>query len=171
MKRIKVFLVSVLTGFCLIFLPGGLKGQAMGDNPINFRLHDVYGHVVDLRAFKGKWVLLNFWATWCGPCRKEIPSLEKIENQARSNMVVLGISESLDGKKKLLQFVHEHKMTYPILIDGLGHVADEYRVHALPRSVLIDPQGNVQWIIDGAVNWMDPTFQKKFLVGPLKGQS
>lgn len=171
MKRRESFLISVLTGFCFLVLPAGIISRANADSPYEFRLHDVYGNVIDLEAFKGKWVLLNFWATWCGPCRKEIPSLEKFERQERSRVVVLGISESLDGKKTLMRFVLKHKMTYPVLIDALGRVADVYRVHGLPYSVLIDPQGSVYWTIEGAVDWTDPTFRKKFLSGPLKGQS
>ncbi|KGA94664.1 TlpA family protein disulfide reductase [Leptospirillum ferriphilum] len=171
MKRKNFFLISGLAIICLISLPAGFLSRAAADNSQPFRLHDVYGHVIELSAFKGKWVLLNFWATWCGPCLKEIPSLEKLESREASRVVILGVSESLDGKKKLLEFILKHKMTYPVLIDGLGRVADAYRVHGLPYSVLIDPQGRISWTIEGAVNWTDPTFQRKFLAGPLKGQS
>ncbi|WP_050995616.1 TlpA family protein disulfide reductase [Leptospirillum ferriphilum] len=171
MKRKKLFLISVLASICLISFPGGYLSLAAADNSQPFRLHDVYGHVIELSTFKGKWVLLNFWATWCGPCLKEIPSLEKFESREASRVVILGISESLEREKKTLKFILEHKMNYPVLIDGLGRVADAYKVHGLPYSVLIDPQGRIFWTIEGAVNWTDPAFQSKFLAGPLKGQS
>ncbi len=144
--------------------------EAVSSEATDFRLHDLGGRVVHLEAYKGRWVLLNFWATWCKPCLREIPSLENFRKKAPPNLVVLGISESLDGKEKLLRFVRKQGMTYPVLVDGLGRVADAYRVHGLPDSVLIDPAGRISWTIEGAVDWMDRKFQKKYLSGPLKGQ-
>ncbi|MCL4462155.1 MAG: TlpA family protein disulfide reductase [Nitrospirae bacterium] len=170
MKRI-LFVLTFLVGFLLPFFSSVQAGRAIAASATDFRLHDVTGRVIGLEDFRGKWVLLNFWATWCGPCLKEIPSLERLGKQVQARLVILGISESLDGKKKLLKFVQDHQMTYPVLIDGLGRVADAYRVHGLPDSVLIDPQGKVTWTVEGAVNWTDPSFQQKFLSGPLKGHS
>ncbi|MHB1605876.1 MAG: TlpA family protein disulfide reductase [Leptospirales bacterium] len=160
------FFALILAGF--LSLPE--HAVAGGKEAPNFRLHDMDGQIVQLHDLRGNWVLLNFWATWCAPCLKEIPALDHLSRESPKKLIILGISESLDGQQKLLSFLKDRHVTYRILKDSFGRVADHYGVRGLPDSVLIDPDGRIRWVIEGAVNWTDPVFQRKYLSEPLKGQ-
>lgn len=165
---IRLFLFMMLLGAGVLCLPA--PGYSDSKEASDFRLHDINGQIIHLHELRGKWVLLNFWATWCAPCLKEIPALEHLSMTAPKSFIILGISESLDGQKKLLLFLKDRHVNYPILKDSFGRVADHYGVRGLPDSVLIDPDGRIRWVIEGAVNWTDPGFQRKYLSEALKGQ-
>src|SRR4029450_2401930 len=83
--------------------------------PLHFTLKDMHGVDVQLASFKGKVILLNFWATWCGPCRAEIPSLVELQQEYKDDLVVLGLSVD-DTAEKLLPYAAEFKMNYPVLV-------------------------------------------------------
>lgn len=154
-------LVSLALCVAFLFVSGRPAMAAMKMAP-DFRLHDLSGLVVHLGQLRGRWVLLNFWATWCPPCRKEMPSLEAFTKRLPDNVVVLGISESLKGDNDLRTFLNQRRVTYRVLKDPFGTVADDYGVKGLPDSVLIDPQGHIRWTIEGAVDWNDPDFQRNY---------
>jgi peroxiredoxin len=111
----------------------------------DFTLKDMGGKDVRLSDFKGKVVLVNFWATWCGPCKYEIPMFIDFQNRyASQGLTFLGIS--VDDERETLQpFVDEYKMNYPILI-GLGHedVQDAYGpMFGIPVTILVGRDGNI----------------------------
>ena len=112
---------------------------------LNFTMKDLDGKDVSLASFKGKVVLLNFWATWCGPCKAEIPMFVELQKQyASQGFTVVGYSVD-DESPKARAFATEYKMNYPILL-GLGRedVQDAYGpMWAIPVSVMIDRQGKV----------------------------
>jgi thiol-disulfide isomerase/thioredoxin len=113
--------------------------------PLNFTLKDMNGVDVKLASFKGKVILLNFWATWCGPCRAEIPSLIELQKEYADDLVVLGFSVD-DPVDKLKPYVEEFKINYPILL-GLGRedVQDAFGpLWGIPVSVIIAPDGTIQ---------------------------
>lgn len=91
---------------------------------------------------KGKFVLIDFWATWCGPCRRAIPELNKFQKTFADNLVVIGLSE--ESKEKVLAMT-EPVITYASAIDSLARTQKEYEVVGIPHVVLIDPQGIVRW--------------------------
>ena len=108
-----------------------------------FLLHDINGGIVSTADWKGKVVILNFWATWCPPCREEIPELVKLQAMYRDKLQVIGISEDDDGPPKVQQFVKMYRMNYPIVM-ATKELIDNYGgVPALPTSFVIDPQGRV----------------------------
>ena len=112
---------------------------------LNFTMKDLDGKDVSLTSFKGKVVLLNFWATWCGPCKAEIPMFVELQKQyASQGFTVVGYSVD-DEAPKARAFAGEYKMNYPILL-GLGRedVQEAYGpMYAIPVSVMIDRQGRV----------------------------
>jgi len=113
--------------------------------PLQFTLKDMNGVEVKLASFKGKVILLNFWATWCGPCRAEIPSLVELQTQYPNDLVVLGFSVD-DPVEKLKPYAKEFKINYPILV-GLGRddVQEAYGpLWGIPVSVIITPDGKIQ---------------------------
>ena len=112
--------------------------------PLDFTLKDMNGVEVKLASFKGKVILLNFWATWCGPCRAEIPSLVELQTQFADDLVVLGFSVD-DPVEKLKPYATEFKINYPILV-GLGRedVQEAFGpLWGIPVSVIIAPDGTI----------------------------
>ena len=98
-------------------------------------------------------MLLNFWATWCVPCREEMPTLERLSRERRGSLVILGISVDAVGRDKVQAFVRELGLTFPILLDPETVVGKRYRVRALPTSFLIDRDGVVRHREVGYRNW------------------
>jgi thiol-disulfide isomerase/thioredoxin len=108
-----------------------------------FQARDLSGHAVSSADWKGKVVLMNFWATWCPPCREEIPELISLQTQYKDRLQIVGISEDDDPPEKVLQFVHRAGMNYPIVM-ATTELTDAYGgVPALPTSFVIDRQGRV----------------------------
>ncbi|HJZ87405.1 MAG TPA: TlpA disulfide reductase family protein [Polyangia bacterium] len=109
-----------------------------------------------LADFRGKVVLLDFWATWCVPCVLEMPTLERVHKQfagAGRPFSVLGINNDGDGmpREKIAAFVRKHGLSYPSIFDD-GDIAAQYDVETIPHMVLIDRAGRVQKAFDGAVS-------------------
>src|SRR5438132_9712515 len=112
----------------------------------------VDGKPFDLASEKGRVVLLNVWATWCAPCRYEIPELQALhEKYAQRGFTVIGVSVDNTGVNDVKEFVAENKMTYPIVLDADGPVARTLRTTVLPTSVIIGRDGHILWRKIGAV--------------------
>lgn len=108
-----------------------------------FLLRDINGKIVSTADWKGKVVILNFWATWCPPCREEIPELIRLQEKYKDKLLIVGASEDEDGPQKVEQFVQQHGMNYPVVM-ATKELIDNYGgVPALPTSFVIDPQGRV----------------------------
>lgn len=107
----------------------------------DFSLTDPEGKKVSIKDFRGKTVFLNFWATWCEPCREEMPAMEKLyQEHKNNNFVVLAVNVK-DRKQEALAFVKELKLTYPIVFDPNAEVASLYGAWGLPTTYLIGPKG------------------------------
>ncbi len=110
----------------------------------NFKLKNLDGKVVELASFKGKVVLLNFWATWCGPCKAEIPGFVELQAKYRDKLTIIGYSVD-DTAELAKKYAAQYKMNYPILLgEGREDVQDAYGpIWGIPASFLIDKHGNV----------------------------
>ncbi|MGE3273710.1 MAG: TlpA family protein disulfide reductase [Vicinamibacterales bacterium] len=111
---------------------------------LDFTLPDITGTDVALASFKGKVILLNFWATWCGPCKAEIPSFVELQAQYPDDLVIVGLSVD-DPADKAAAFAREYQMNYPVLL-GLGHeeIQDAYGpIWGIPASFVISRDGRV----------------------------
>jgi len=140
MKKYVVFLVSSLVVFLLI----SCKSKELTIAP-DFTLQDINGNEVTLSDFKGKVVILNFWATWCPPCRKEIPVfIELYKKYKDEGLVIIGISLDREGKKVLIPFVKKFGINYPVLI-GTQKVVDAYGgIRGIPTTFIIDKKGKIR---------------------------
>ena len=120
---------------------GALVGKPA---PLDFTLKDMNGVDVQLASFKGKVIVVNFWATWCGPCKAEIPDLVSLQTQYATDLVVLGISVD-DTPDKMKPYAAEYKVNYPLLVgNGRSDVQDAYGpLWGIPVSVIIDRNGIV----------------------------
>lgn len=130
------------------------KGRANADltgKPApDFKLTSTGGKEFSLQDLKGKFVLLDFWASWCGPCRRDLPSVEKLHQEFhRKGLVVLGV-DGREDSETVRQFLALSKLSYPILLTPDGGVIQSYSVTALPTVVLIDADGKVVYYHVGA---------------------
>ena len=142
-----LFLVLVLAlTACGASGPGGdaSTGISEGQRAPDFSLETLEGEKVSLSDYRGQIVLLNFWATWCAPCRAEIPAIEAIlEARQDQPFVVLGVNYQ-ESSGQVRAFAEELGMTYPILLDETGKVMQTYRAPGLPMSIVLDEQGVIQ---------------------------
>jgi peroxiredoxin len=120
----------------------------------SFSLQDLSGKSVSLGDFKGKVVLLNFWASWCGPCRIEIPSLNRLYQLRKDkNFEILAVSVDRGSVSKIASFVASNEMSFPVLVNPQGDVGSRYWVRAIPTSFLLDKKGVIRWKVVGGKQW------------------
>ncbi len=144
MKRNKIIASSVAILFVVlgIFTIGTTSVSAQ-EAP-DFTLVNLDGKNVTLSDFRGKIIIVDFWATWCGPCKMEIPSFIKLQDDYRDDVVVLGISLDQGGPKAVVPFAEKMKINYPIVY-GNGSVVQAYGgVRGIPTTFVIDKDFNIQ---------------------------
>jgi peroxiredoxin len=119
------------------------------------------GSKFELAAQRKNVVLLNLWATWCGPCRFEIPELQRMHNElGPKGFEVIGVSVDEGGVEMVKQFVTEQKMTYPIVLDPEGKLANLFQTSVLPTTALIDRSGKIVWKHYGLIEANDATLKQ-----------
>lgn len=122
----------------------------------DFTLPNLGGEKVSLKDFRGKLLLLNFWASWCAPCREEMPAMERLYQKYRDHgFVIVGVNLK-DDKKSALSFVKELKITFPIAFDPKGEVGLIYGAWGLPATYLIDANGIALARAWGPADWYSP---------------
>lgn len=141
-----------------VTVPRGLP--QVGQPAPDFTLTSLQHGEQSLARWRGQPVLINFWATWCGPCRREMPELVAAhERYQAEGLVILAVNLShQDVHAQVEAFAEEYQVPFPLLLDVTGEVADKvYGARGLPMSVFIDREGNVQHIYLGALNheWLD----------------
>ena len=115
---------------------------ALGAAAEEFTLEDVQGKTHHLADYRGKWVLVNFWATWCAPCLDEIPELVSLHNAHQDkDLLVIGIAMDSGSRKKVVDFVGAHGMSYPVVMGDRKIAAQIGAVDVLPVSYLYNPKG------------------------------
>jgi peroxiredoxin len=131
-----------------------VKGNQMAPN---FSLEDLSGKKANLKQYRGKVVFLNFWATWCGPCKEEMPSMEALYQKFKERgFVFLTISVDYEEKKKVKEFIDKHRYTFPVLIDPKCLALDLYEVKGIPTTILIDKKGRMVGRAIGPKDWKHP---------------
>ncbi|MBL8036669.1 MAG: TlpA family protein disulfide reductase [Nitrospira sp.] len=129
----------------------------VGDEAPNFTLQDLAGNVISLSQLRGKVVLLNFWATWCGPCRVEMPAMEQLyRTLPRGQFEILAVSTDAQGAAVTRPFQKRMGFTFPILHDSEYRVGLAYGARTIPITFMVDRQGVVRQKIFGARDWDSP---------------
>ena len=137
----------------------GSRATAGEPAPLAYVLEDMNGNTVNLADYRGRPLIVNFWATWCGPCKHEIPAfVELVEKYKDQGFTVLGISVD-DAPEDLRSFAEEHGMNYPVLV-GLGHddLQEQYGAHiVVPVSWFVRPDGTVylKWLGTNSPDWFE----------------
>jgi cytochrome c biogenesis protein CcmG, thiol:disulfide interchange protein DsbE len=129
------------------------SGLEIGDRAPNSPLPRLEGGGTgSLSDYRGSWVLVNFWASWCEPCREEAPALERFQREhGGPGFTVLGI-DTQDLTSDGVAFVRQYGLSYPQLRDGDGSAADDYGTTGVPETFLVDPRGKVRVIALGPVS-------------------
>ncbi|MHB8453566.1 MAG: peroxiredoxin family protein [Acidiferrobacterales bacterium] len=144
---------------CFSAAPMAMSAQSASPamrNAPDFTLKDLDGKAHRLSDYRGKLVIVNFWATWCPPCRREMPSMERLYEQLKGRQfVILGV-EVGEGWDVVQPFVEQMKVNYPILLDRNAAISQKWHLMGLPTSYVIDPQGRIAAVIVGGRDWMDP---------------
>jgi peroxiredoxin len=132
-------------------------GVRVGSEAPNFQLRDLEGRSVTLASYRGRVVLVNFWATWCGPCRVEMPGMEALYREfSRKDFEILAVSTDQQGAAVTRPFRDELGLTFPILHDSEFRVGVAYGARTLPMTFLVDRHGIITHRIFGARNWQTP---------------
>lgn len=119
---------------------------------INFKLKDLNGKELSLSDLKGKKVFLNFWATWCPPCRAEMPEIEKLYQQTKDSDLVIVAVEIGEPLNTVKSFIDSNKYNFKVLLDSDQSVATQYNIASIPTSYFIDVEGNIVSKNVGAMN-------------------
>jgi thiol-disulfide isomerase/thioredoxin len=155
MILVLAFLMARRQGF--ILASPSIEGRAQDERTViapEFVLPDLSGAPVRLSEHEGKLILLNFWATWCPPCRAEMPSMEALYQAYRNQgLVILAISSDRAGRSVVESFVQDRGVTFPILLDPDGEVFALYGVRGLPTSYLLDRRQRAFSADVGARDW------------------
>ena len=149
---ISILMVYLVSFFSTISVLGmGVRPPVIGSPAPDFQLTDLQGQTQSLSQYRGKVVLLNFWATWCKPCIKEMPAMQNAYDSLRGQgFTVLAINE-LEDKERVQKHIARHEHTFPVLMDEDNEVANMYGVVGLPVSVFIDQTGHIQEFVKGGL--------------------
>ena len=111
---------------------------------IDMPLDDVYGNKLNLNSYRGKWLVVNYWATWCPPCIVEMPELQEFHDaHADDNAMVIGINAELIGKPRLRAFLEDYFITYPVFVSKPTQQSELGLIPGLPTTFLVSPAGDV----------------------------
>jgi len=163
MRRIIILGCALLVGIWLILMqrtpqsscPPSDTTAEIGQPAPAFALNDLAGRQVSLNDFKGKVVLLDFWATWCGPCRLSMPLLEKLQQEHPDDFTLLAVNIG-ETPDQVTPYAQRQKIQARIPLDVQGCVASAYQASSIPRQVLIDKEGVVRFIRDGYYPQLGP---------------
>lgn len=150
----------------LVFIGGGVYNYfnftstvavVAGDPAPDFQLEDTNGNKVTLSALRGKVVMVNFWATWCPPCKEEMPSMARLNKlMADEDFVMLAINAENNGRAVVPDFLKENPHDFTVLYDDQGTVQQKYGVYKFPESFIIGKDGTVVQKIIGVIDWSGP---------------
>ena len=146
MKKLLVIFLLCLPLFSWAIEEGEVKVLKKGDLCPKFVFKDTEGKEVSLERFKGKYVVIDVWASWCQPCKREFPYLKKLEEEMKGmDVVFLGVSvDEARNKQKWLDFIEQEKLGgIQVFASGWSKITKDYKINGIPRFIVIDRKGNV----------------------------
>jgi len=165
-KNALVVIIVVLAAVGALFFFGQNSGQRVriiqeGDRAPEFQLPSLDGRTVNLSSYRGKVVMVHFWATWCPPCVEEIPTLERLYRAYFGRgLEILAVSVDEGGAGAVGQFMQKNRFALPVLLNSDQSVSRAYGTFKFPETYLVDREGVVRRKIIGAADWMSPAAQE-----------
>lgn len=165
MKKPILTIMSILLLLPLIALAGRTAITAIDEKPPapDFKLKDMDGNEVSLRSLRGKPVIINFWATWCPPCRKEIPAMNRAWHKIKDKGVAMVAIDIGEDEGTVFAFQANYAMDFTILLDESGEEIRKWPVRGVPTTFILDPEGRVVYRATGAREWDDDALLQKIL--------
>jgi len=162
-KKIFIIALVILAGYILLMDSGIMETEIFNDgqgienqkeetikHATEFKLEDLEGNEVSLSDFTGRKIFLNFWTTWCPPCDSEMPHINEVYKENHDiEIITINLKEDVSTIKK---YMDNNKFEFPVLLDIDSKVSNHYKAYSIPKSVLIDEEGN---IIDTHIGAMD----------------
>ena len=161
-RLFRIAAVVLLVVVCLVvyrraslwWRPALLTPQDRALFTVDFTLPDVQGNLVRLSDLRGQPVLLNIWATWCYPCRVEMPSINALyQDYQAKGLAIVAIATDQEGKPIVAPFLQAYRLTFPVLLDPQNMVGTQLQVPGIPISYLLDKRGRVIDLVIGARDW------------------
>jgi thiol-disulfide isomerase/thioredoxin len=138
-------------------LPFGIRHYDIGMSP-DFTLQDIDGESFTLTSTKGQWVFLHFWASWCGPCRKEMPAIQILADTLQDKKFKIVMINTAEDEDTIFTFLGEMNIELNSLMDADGQVAETWKPRGLPTTFLINPKGEVKYQAIGGREWNKPDY-------------
>lgn len=121
-------------------------------------LKDMEGKSIDLRQLRGQWVLVHFWASWCGPCRREMPTLERLAQAIPAKQLALVLVNTAESEDEVFAFLPTVAPNLSSYLDSDGVVTERWQPRGLPSSFLVDPKGRKRYLALGGREWDSPAY-------------
>lgn len=177
MKRVVSLIVLLAVVFFfsyMVFKPASQRTSLPATSALapDFTLKDISGQEMTLSSLRGKVVVLNFWASWCPPCREEMPSMEELHQTMQGKeFVLLAVNIEAGGAQAVRPFLQSQQLTFPVLLDQTGEVRGRYGVSKYPETFIINPAGEIVEKVVGGIDWSQPRvvqFLRQLLVVPAR---
>ncbi|SHG93304.1 redoxin domain-containing protein [Ornithinibacillus halophilus] len=133
--------------------PDIVIGLEKGNRAPDFELQTLDGDLVKLSDFRGSRVMVNFWATWCPPCRAEMPDMEEFYQNKDVVILAVNLAETETSVDDIHTFVDDFNLSFPILLDEVTEVATMYKIQPIPTTFMVDSEGIIQYKAFGAMNY------------------
>jgi len=128
-------------------------GISIGQIAPNIKGTAINGKMINLSSLKGKKVMINFWATWCPPCRNKMLALESLHREmANSNFMIIAVNID-ENSSVAREFIQRNGYTFPVVLDENREIAAQYSVRSIPTTYIIDPRGRIAGVITGSRDW------------------
>ena len=138
-------------------LPPGVMDYGGKPAP-ELKLNDIDGEPYDLATHRGHWVFVHFWATWCGPCRKEMPTIPRMMSKLEDTQLHMALINTAENEDTVFPFLGIVAPELTPLMDTDGRVTERWQPRGLPASFLVDPDGNIQYLALGGREWDQPVY-------------
>jgi thiol-disulfide isomerase/thioredoxin len=148
-----------LCGLLFLFAAQAMAGELKpwaGGAAAPFALKDLSGRVHRLEDYKGKVVVLNFWATWCEPCREEMPSLQRLADKFAGRAFAVLAVDMGEGEPRVRAFLEKMPVRFTVLLDRDSAGSRTWKVRVLPTTLVIDPEQRVRYLVQGDLEWDAP---------------
>ena len=125
-----------------------------------FKLKDMDGKLFDSKSLRGQWSFIHFWASWCGPCRKELPAIEKLTQAFKGTSLKIVLINTAETEDIVFNFFGTISVNLDTLLDTDGQATEQWKPRGLPSTFLVDPKGKIRYLVIGGRPWHTPTYQK-----------